>query len=305
MPQSSRTKELMRRASRNQNCVFPFDNHRPLIGFLDKHTPDDARVVLFGGWKGYVASLMERRNREFLSIDMVPVQGFVPTMEMDLEVAMDDATIRGIRNGRPKVSVITAISIEYMDIGLVRQNIARLLQQGERWLWICTHSGSTGFREFRIGVELLEIIRAVRQKLRQADCDMIAIAAEVDDKILKAYGTMISGILTDMEKCGPLARMALLQEPLSRTAFGIAIQLSNCLHVYAMMHGKKDQLDQILRCFEEMQRSDTELGEMMLQNPISSHNQLRVAAGDGFELVHPARYEKGDLKLLLGVFEKR
>lgn len=140
-----------------QSSVFPYDLYPDLVQQLDQRVPAGSHVALLGDARGYLGKLLENGQRTFINIDLASItEPFVETIRADME---EPLPVQRIRKAGQPLTVLTPFSLEYTDTCRSSANIAALLEEGERWVWLCHHSESAIVACLKLQQPVLELLK--------------------------------------------------------------------------------------------------------------------------------------------------
>ncbi len=316
MPQTAVAKEYLRNAPRTTESLFPWRKRKPLVDFLDRHTPENALVILFGGDRGVLGVLMQQKRRQFLNMDIAGHRGghnvehptLIPTMAIDLEVPMDRAYIEAVRreSGNAEVTIISPFSIGFMDPVLVKANIAAFLGPGEKWIDIDYRIGETERHKLSSLTDINGIVNRLGEQIGR-NADRPGLTREMKSAVRSIIGEEIDEALEMLDR-DLKARLLLVTIPPETTAEW-ALHIVNNLTLYAMgILDTQDMMD-FLSIAKERLHYDMQISEQALKTGIASHKGMKERAGEQFSLIHPGHYTDTidtttKLVYLLGVFER-
>ncbi len=186
MAQCIRAKDHWRTMQHQNESIFPFRMFPGLIEMIDRRTPTNARVVLFGGGRGHLSRLLNGNGRTFTNLDICDVrEPFIHTIQHDMEQPIERARL--VQNGEA-IAIITPFSLEYTDPRLTTSTIANILMQGERFVCACYNSRSDGIGEARKLKELLPLLLRIQKLIGSTSSALPMKELErVNTKILKLF----------------------------------------------------------------------------------------------------------------------
>ncbi|MBI5223615.1 hypothetical protein HY990_04280 [Candidatus Micrarchaeota archaeon] len=127
---------------RSETSVFPYSTCPALLELASDHIPVRSNVILFGGGRGYLGTVLKNSGRRCFNLDLGDVsQSFVPSLQADLERPLRSDAV-ALARGKRKVTLVSPFSFEYMDRERATANLVRLTKPGERWIWVSHHADS-------------------------------------------------------------------------------------------------------------------------------------------------------------------
>lgn len=147
--QASAAKESWRRSiTRDSKAIFPFDHYPALVGAVREQLPERGVVLLLGGGRGYLGSLLAAPGRSVFNLDLAPgAEPFIPSAVADLEGPLPVGALRA----HGEAAAVAAFALEYTDVRRSTSRLADALAAGERFVWLCHHSESRILRDLRAG----------------------------------------------------------------------------------------------------------------------------------------------------------
>ncbi len=303
--QTARARKLAWKSiDRFDRSHYKFDENQPLVSFIDQKTPGNGLTILFGGGKGYLGRLLSNGRRIFLNIDLEPTsEYYVNSVTRDLEEPLSAGYVRALRNGSAPVTVITPLSLEYMELKPAADNIRRILEPGEKFIWICHHQQSSVVFGFRKYADITTLILSLLQKLPTEDkADLAEEAADRLDVIWERLGGAIifRQEFVDMLIGRPDRINMFLNDDPVQGAYLMPHALS-CAGI------SKDNIAQILRIMAEFYGKDTALAEKLLERTYRTPRDMARALGEGFCLEDESRFFTGiglSTDALVGIFTR-
>ncbi|MFZ5785769.1 MAG: hypothetical protein ACOY3Y_04935 [Acidobacteriota bacterium] len=157
-----------RSVTRDRASIFPFDRYPELVGAVREQLPEHGLVLLLGGGRGYLGSMLAAPGRTVFNLDLAPGGvPFVPSAIADIEAPLP---VRPGRSGGATTAV-AAFALEYTDVRVATSRTADVLAAGERLVWICHHSDSAILRDLRAG---RSAARLAHEAVRLADSGVTA-----------------------------------------------------------------------------------------------------------------------------------
>ncbi len=302
--QSPAAKQAWARIDRREDSIF---RHFPLLtGFLNERIPKAAHVVIVGGGRGLLATLLANWERTFSNADIAPIrEPFVPTVQADMEEALPPID-RARLSGR-QACVVTPFSLEYTDIDASLGNIAALLERGEQFVWLCHHSDSETVRDIRRLGELLEVARSAFERARERPNDRwFKLAHRVEQRLNLIYaGEGCLRIARTSEEEFARVSEALLR--ISDTRVGVAFSIVAVLRDNAAHPESRDEALELLRQIIKRLEIEMHIASLLLQRRFASHEDLQRFASHRFTLAEHACFPTGNKPkpvCIVGIFRK-
>ncbi len=218
-----------RSITRGRTSIFPFDRYPALVGAVREQLPERGLVLLLGGGRGYLGSLVAAPGRHVFNLDLAPGrEPFVPSAVADMEAPLP---VRSERAGG-EAAAVAAFALEYTDVRRSTSRVADALVAGERLVWLCHHSDSPILRDLRAGraaCRLAEEVVRLAESGKTGDTlwelasHLAARARAAGDPAREVEVARLTALVMEVAACPEaagqaMARLAALAQRLAREA---------------------------------------------------------------------------------------
>ena len=270
---------------------------------IDRKTPSDVRVVLFGGGRGYLARLLNGNRRTFTNLDIGDIaEPFIPTIQHDMEQPIERERL--VQNGEA-ISVITPFSLEYTDPRLTTATIADVLAKGEMYVCACYDSRSAGITAGRKQKELLPLLQRIKQFIGNGSSILpIKELERLQTKILRLFRLKLpnlfiidGSILSAMREKFPQGGTTIPSQKAQIVLVNIALADKGLI--------TRAELTRITNEITEACQQEIDLMGMSLEKKIESPADLANFVDKGLRLVDGENFQvNGQPFAIVGTFEK-
>ncbi|MBI5223145.1 hypothetical protein HY990_01855 [Candidatus Micrarchaeota archaeon] len=200
-------KQVWKNTIRTARSVFPYETQPRLLESINRKTPSDTRVILFGGGRGHLGTLITGRRRTFFNLDLCdPDQSVIPSLGIDLEVPLTTQAISLARGANDRASIIAPFSLDYMDIDRAKENLAALTRKGERIIVLCHPESSPIMEDLKKASTLHAMVSEVKERMDRSNTDLKQLFEQTRDKLLGVHPILPSDLF-DADEVAQLQQM--------------------------------------------------------------------------------------------------